>query len=124
MTEQVHDTRAGEGDPSPSRVENNAWERFRRRWFPTAAERTQSLTRRLAMLDRAIEQNGELSSGYVLRGELHLEAGLIDQAVSDFQHALRLGEAGLKSETWGVLAQVMRDRAQRGLERAHRLKNR
>lgn len=124
MTEQVHETRATEGDPSPSRIDRNAWERFRRRWFPTAAERAQSLHRRLATLDRAIEQHPELPAGYVLRGELHLEAGLIAPAITDFQQALRLGEAQLKAEPWGILAQAMQDRAYRGLERARQTKNR
>jgi hypothetical protein len=57
-----------------------------------------------------------------MRGELHLSAGMIDPALRDFRQGLALAERQLYTEQWGIIAQVMRDRAREGLEQALRLK--
>lgn len=99
-----------------------AWQYLRRWLLPGEAERTGDYLRRLALLDETITRYPHSPSGYVLRGELHLQAGLIDQALRDFREGLVLAENQLYTETWGVVAQVMRDRAQEGLNQALRLR--
>ncbi len=98
------------------------WEHLRRWLLPNEAERTGDYLRRLALLDETITRYPQSPSGYVLRGELHLNAGLIDQALRDFRQGLVLAENQLHTEQWGVIAQVMRDRAQEGLNQALRLR--
>jgi tetratricopeptide (TPR) repeat protein len=90
-----------------------------RHWlFPSFEERIAIYRERLDSLDYSIECYPEAPSGYVLRGELYLEAGFYDLAAKDFVTALELAEQQLKTNDWGVVAQAMRDRAHSGLERA------
>lgn len=104
------------------RVSVPVWQSLRRWLLPGEAERTEDDLRRLALLDETITRYPHSPSGYVLRGELHLQTGLIDQALQDFRQGLVLAENQLYTEKWGVVAQVMRDRAQEGLNQALRLR--
>jgi hypothetical protein len=63
-------------------------------------------------------RNPESAASYVSRGEAYLEAGEPDAAAVDFRQALALAEAQFKTETWGIVAQAVRDRALRGLQQA------
>jgi tetratricopeptide (TPR) repeat protein len=89
------------------------------RWlFPSIEDRIADYQERLDALDASIERYANAPSGYVLRGELYLEAGFYELAAKDFTTALELADKQLKTSDWGVIAQVMRDRAHSGLERA------
>jgi hypothetical protein len=79
--------------------------------------------RRLAVLNRALTRDPELASGYVLRAELYLSAGMTGQAVEDFSRGLALLERQLDTERWGVVSQTMRDRALSGLAQAKQRRN-
>jgi tetratricopeptide (TPR) repeat protein len=95
------------------------WQSRLRRWFfPTLAERALNYEARLAALNAAIALHPESPSAYVLRGELQLAVGFNDLALLDFQKALDLAEQQLATQTWGVVAQGMCDRAREGLVRA------
>jgi tetratricopeptide (TPR) repeat protein len=91
--------------------------------FPGRAGRAARQQRRLAVLNRALARDPELASGYVLRAELYLSAGQVDQAITDFSRALALLERQLDTERWGVVTQTMRDRALSGLEQAKLRRN-
>jgi Tfp pilus assembly protein PilF len=69
-------------------------------------------------LTRAIMQRPEVPANYALRGEMYLSLGQYALAVEDFETALRLAAAQFEEAEWGLVAQVLRDQAQRGLERA------
>jgi tetratricopeptide (TPR) repeat protein len=96
------------------------WENVRRAFFPTYYERTEQLNRRITRLTRAIEFSPETPTNYVLRGELYLELGNYVAAAADFRDALELTTTQVAQEDWGVVAQVMQDRAQNGLAEAER----
>jgi hypothetical protein len=75
---------------------------------------------RLARLDQAIERQPNVAANYVLRGELYLQADEPVLAARDFKTAFEIETDRFERENWGVLSQVMRDRAERGLELARR----
>jgi tetratricopeptide (TPR) repeat protein len=75
---------------------------------------------RLAVLNDAIDLYPEAAMNYVLRGELLLKSGRIEQSIRDLERALALAQRAFETNNWGVVAQVVQDRAQRGLERAQR----
>jgi tetratricopeptide (TPR) repeat protein len=77
----------------------------------------QSLAERLAELDRAVEAAPESSANLILRGEVLLDMGGLEQAEMDFLRGLELAEAQLERSAWGVMEQALRDRALMGLER-------
>lgn len=77
----------------------------------------QSLADRLAELDRAVEAAPESSANLILRGEVLLDMGGLEQAEMDFLRGLELAEAQLERSAWGVMEQALRDRALMGLER-------
>jgi hypothetical protein len=101
---------------------DSLWKRFRRRVMPNASEQVEDYLRRLALLDETVARYPQSPSGYVLRGELHLSAGMIDSALRDFRQGLALAERQLYTEQWGLVMQVMRDRAREGLTQALSLK--
>ena len=76
------------------------------------------LTQRLHALDEAIHQYPDAPSNYVQRGELYLEMRRYDEAAADFALALALSSAQVEQSDWGVVAQMLQDRAQRGLKKA------
>jgi tetratricopeptide (TPR) repeat protein len=99
-------------------AEPSLWDRMTARLFPTAQEQQGRLAERIAALDRALMRDPGSAASYVNRGEAYLEAGDPVAAVKDFRQALALAEAQFKTETWGVVAQAVRDRALRGLQQA------
>ena len=76
--------------------------------------------KRLARLNQAIARQPMAAANYVLRGELYLQAGEAVLAAADFKTALDLASDQFDREDWGILSQVMRDQAERGLELANR----
>jgi|FLYN01.1.fsa_nt_gi tetratricopeptide (TPR) repeat protein len=93
------------------------WERLKKILF-SSREGTEQRLRNLSL---AIEKYPETPANYVLRGELYLDAGEYELAAADFRRALELASAQFEASDWGGIAQVMRDRAEAGLERARRL---
>lgn len=92
-----------------------------RLWFwSTPTERDAENRRRMAEFDRMIEIYPDSPANYVLRGELQLKSRHIAPAMSDFQKAIELAEQQIHQSDWGVVAQAVYDRAQRGLEKTMR----
>ena len=84
--------------------------------YPSVAERQNRQGERIQSLTRAINRDPVSAASYMCRGESYLEAGDPASAAADFRQALALVEAQFKTETWGVVAQAIRDRAFRGLQ--------
>lgn len=76
--------------------------------------------RRLSQLSSAIAEDPDAPANYVLRGELRLKAGDYEGAEADFERALILSRSKVQLSDWGLVAQVMQDRALFGLEAAHK----
>lgn len=70
---------------------------------------------RIEALTHAIGLDANAAVLWFNRGEALLELGRAKEAASDFQRALALAEEDLKTESWGVVAQAVRDRALIGL---------
>jgi hypothetical protein len=64
-----------------------------------------------------VEAAPESSANLILRGEVLLDMGGLEQAEMDFLRGLELAEAQLERSAWGVMEQALRDRALMGLER-------
>ena len=80
------------------------------------------LQERLDELSRMIRHYPDEAENYVLRGEIHLQLNGVEYAHDDFQKALEILENRVKTDRWGIIAQVMQDRAFVGLTQAqHRL---
>ncbi len=75
---------------------------------------------RLNNLTQAIEDAPETSVNYVLRAELYMKMREYALAQLDFQRAYELAETHFELADWGLLEQVMRDRALTGLEKVQR----
>lgn len=75
----------------------------------------------LAALDEAIRLYPDAAINYVLRGEYWLRQRRPDQALPDFQQALRLAAAELAASDWGYREQAVADRAQAGYQQATQL---
>lgn len=84
-------------------------------FFQTPARRRQEQSRRLHELNVSIEFAPNSPTNYVLRGELFLERREYHLAQADFETALELADAFDPEEGWGIVEQVMRDRALDGL---------
>jgi hypothetical protein len=56
----------------------------------------------------------------VLRGEVYLQMGEYELALADFEIAQKLASEHLAVDNWGLVAQVMQDRALVGLAQAKR----
>jgi hypothetical protein len=89
-------------------------------FFQTTARRRQEQSRRLNELSVSIEFTPNSPTNYVLRGELFLERKAYHMAQADFEIALELAEAFDPEEGWGLIEQVMRDRALEGLKKTQR----
>lgn len=76
--------------------------------------------RRLEDLFTAMTANPDSPANYVLRAELYLQMGKYDLAVADFEIAQKLASEHLAVDNWGLIAQVMQDRALIGLANAKR----
>lgn len=90
---------------------------FWSRWFSNQHVRIEET---LFELSEAIEQHPKAPTNYLLRGEYYLQIGYNQLAEQDFQQAVRLAECILSQANWGFVAQVTRDRANRGLEIAQK----
>lgn len=75
---------------------------------------------RLHNLTQAIEDAPESAVNYVLRAELYMHMREYALAHLDFQRAYELAETQFELADWGLLDQVMRDRALTGLEKVQR----
>ena len=73
---------------------------------------------RIDGLGQAIERSPNVPANYVLRGELYLTLKQYADAEMDFRRALDLAAAQVESQDWGVVAQVMQDRALAGLKQS------
>ncbi|MEZ4668854.1 MAG: hypothetical protein R3E39_13175 [Anaerolineae bacterium] len=89
------------------------WERVRRWLLPGRDD----MMARLNDLTDAIAMSPETASNYVLRGELYLEMREYQLAEADFQQGYDLAVAQFETADWGVMEQVMRDRALMGLQK-------
>jgi hypothetical protein len=94
------------------------WGRLRKRWWPTSQERAEQRAARLEALNQMIEMVPDSPTGYVLRGELYLEARAYGPAYDDFSFALVLASEQVETADWGLVAQSMQDRAEMGLAQA------
>ena len=84
------------------------------RGFKSALERERDFYRRFRELSDAIEAAPESLTHYVLRGEMLLERGDDDRAKADFEAARGLADAVDPEAGWGLLEQIMGDRASYG----------
>lgn len=75
---------------------------------------------RINNLTQAIEDAPESSVNYVLRAELYMKIREYALAQLDFQRAYELSETNFELADWGLVEQVMRDRALTGLEKVQR----
>lgn len=87
-----------------------------RAWLPGSAGKRAELLN----LTDAIASFPNAPSNYVLRGELYLQLGYIAEAKADFERAMTISEREFESADWGILPQVLRDRAAAGLETIQR----
>lgn len=96
------------------------WQQVWQRFFPDPKVAGAQLAQRIDDLTAAIEDHPDGAANYVLRGEVYLDGGAYDLALSDFRRALDLAVAQFESDDWGIVAQAMQDRAQAGLTKAKR----
>jgi hypothetical protein len=89
-----------------------------RRLLPGSGSR--GLDARLWDLDQTISAYPDSPSNYVVRGELYLEMGEVELAYADFTKAWTLATEQVESADWGIIAQVMQNRAEAGLAEAQR----
>ncbi len=94
----------------------SGWQRVQRFFLGSFAE---DITR-LNNLTQAIEDAPESSVNYVLRAELYMKMREYALAQLDFQRAYELAETHFELADWGLLEQVMRDRALTGLDKVQR----
>ena len=87
------------------------------RWGASA----QPASDRLRELNIAIDGYPNAPANYVFRGELYLETRMYELAAADFGTALELAAKQVDEERWGVVAQIVQDRAGRGLAEAQRI---
>lgn len=92
------------------------WQRIRRFFFTTSAEKRAETRLRLTALTHAIENFPSSAVNYVLRGELHLDLKQLELAQEDFEQAIALAEQQYENERWGLGSQAILDRARRGLQ--------
>ncbi len=76
--------------------------------------------KRIHEMDVAIERTPNGATNYVLRGELYLRIHEYELASADFEQGLALAETEYESTRWGLVGQVMRDRALNGQKKAAR----
>lgn len=75
---------------------------------------------RLHELNEAIAESPDSFTNYVLRGELFLQDKQYHLAAEDFDQAWQLAAESVETARWGIVAQVMMDRAYDGWETAQR----
>lgn len=82
--------------------------------------RLAQLQANLDELNAAIARSPDVGVNYVLRGELYLKLKHYEHAVADFRDALQIVIHEVENNDWALVAQVLQDRAKRGLEKASR----
>jgi tetratricopeptide (TPR) repeat protein len=103
--------------PQPEALTRESfWMRLRNRLGWSVNPRQQ----RLEDLFSAIAANPDSPTNYVLRAELYLQKGEYELAIDDFEIAQKLASERLAVDNWGLIAQVMQDRALVGLAQAKR----
>ncbi len=115
----VNDTESADADLQHStyQKQENWFARIAGFFFMTPAQRERQRSRRLRELNVSIEYSPDSATLYVLRGELFLERKEYYLAQEDFETALEIAEAVNPEDGWGIIEQVMRDRALAGLEK-------
>lgn len=101
----------GDVQPSTEGTKKPFWSR----WF---GNRHIQIQEALFELDDAITQHPQAPINYLLRGEYYLQIGYNQLAEQDLQQAVMLAEAELAKRDWGLVAQVVRDRARQRLEQS------
>jgi hypothetical protein len=96
------------------------WQRFWRWIYPSQAMREKATVERFLLLDDAIYREPAVAVNYVIRGELYLQRGEIENAAADFEQGEELAHSDFAESRWGLVAQATRDRARRGLEMANK----
>ena len=86
--------------------------------FKSPLERERDFYRSFRELSEAIEAAPDSLTHFVLRGELLLERGECERAKADFENARQLADQVDIDSGWGLIEQVMGDRASLGLNTA------
>jgi tetratricopeptide (TPR) repeat protein len=106
-------------DPNerPQHAPQSSWlQQIRRRLWRTNADRLHELND----LSEAIERDPAEAVHYLLRAGVHVELRQYQHAKDDYERALDLAENALAAADWGFSAQVIRDKALRGLRQMQR----
>lgn len=106
--DEVIEPEAPAPEPPPSR--GHLW----RTLFRPSARREE----RLRALDEAITAHPQAAANYILRGDLLLKLDRPAEAQEDYRRALEFAAQAVENENWGVVAQVVQDRALAGLREA------
>ncbi|MBC7870813.1 MAG: tetratricopeptide repeat protein [Chitinophagaceae bacterium] len=118
---EAHAPRFSEAEIDPQSRESREtfWQMVRRKLRPSpdVMNRAES---RLQDLDEAISLNPDEITNYVLRGELFLKSGAYDLALADFQRGLEIANEQIENGDWGIIAQIMQDRALSGIQHIQR----
>jgi len=93
-------------------------------FFRTRGSQERERSRRLRELNVSIEYSPESPTLYVLRGELFFERREYHLARADFEKAIAITEKFDPEAGWGVMEQVMCDRALEGLTKIQRISRR
>lgn len=94
----------------------SGWQRFRQLLGGGSAD----IANRMQHLTQAIEDAPDSPVNYVLRAELYMKVREYALAQADFQRAYELADVQFELADWGLVDQVMRDRALAGLEKVKR----
>jgi tetratricopeptide (TPR) repeat protein len=87
-------------------------------WLLWLLPSAQDTARRIADLTEALVNHPDSPALYLSRAEAYAELEEYNQAADDFRRAARLADEQFKTKSWGVVTQVLRDRALRGLQQA------
>lgn len=98
---------SGQADPAPKRG-------FLQ-WMANLLRSNSNVQEQFEALNESIQQNPQAPTAYVLRGELHLKQKQYALARVDFERAVALTDEQFEEAQWGIVAQAMRERAERGL---------
>jgi hypothetical protein len=113
----LHVDVAPEGfEPEKVKSQPSGWQRARNFLFGGSAD----VAARLNHLTQAIEDAPESAVNYILRAEVYMDLREYALAQADFQRAIELAETQFELADWGLMDQVMRDRAITGLEKVQR----
>lgn len=114
MTQEIPP--ASPSDDQPAAADENQAKRvswWARLWRRASAPEDDYLEE----LNQVIRANPKTAVNYVLRGELFLEMGEYQLAHNNFEQALEITEQEMREADWGIVAQVVQDRALAGLHK-------